>query len=239
MKAISIDGQVRTSFGKKETNDLRKKGHVPCSVYGGKENLLFAAPKNAFRDLVYTPEFYTASIKVDGKEVTAVLQAIQFHPLTDEILHIDFRELHPDRKVVLELPVKLEGTPEGAKEGGKIFQRMKRLKVRLFPKDLVEHVTVKIDHLALGKSVRVGEIKLPGIEFLNAPHIPIISVLIPRQVVEEVPVVAAVEGESVEGATPVAGAETPAGEKGAEKGAEKGKEKGADKGAEKKEEKKK
>src|SRR6185503_3927686 len=184
---------------------------------GGTENINFYAPINSFKELVYTPEFYTAQITVEGKQFNCVMQDIQFHPISDEVLHIDFREMHPEKKIVLELPVKLEGIAPGVKEGGRIYQRMKKMKVRLLPKDLIEHITVKIDHLGLGKSVRVDEVKMEGIEFMNAPHIPIVSVLIPRIEKEVVPVAAAaVEGAvPVEGAAPVAGATPPAGEKGA------------------------
>jgi large subunit ribosomal protein L25 len=194
---------VRSDIGKKHTADLRKAGNIPCSIYGGKENINFYAPTTSFKDLVYTPEFYTATISVDGKNFSCVMQDIQFHPISDDILHIDFRELSPEKKMTLELPVKLEGVPAGAKEGGKIFQRMKRIRVRLLPKDLIEHITVKIDHLTLGKSVRVGDMKIEGIEFMNAPHIPIVSVLIPRVEKEETPAAATAEAATT-AATPAA-----------------------------------
>jgi large subunit ribosomal protein L25 len=207
MQSISIEGQLRKSTGKAETRELRKTGQVPCSIYGGNENLNFSAPVTAFKDLVYTPEFYTAKIKLDGKELEAVMQGIQFDPVTDDLLHIDFLELHPDKKVTLSLPVKLEGIPAGVRAGGKVNLRMKKMKVRLYPKDLIEHITIKIDHLELGKSVRVGDFELPGIEFLNAPHIPIISVLIPRLAKEETPV-AATTAAAATATTPAAGTAT-------------------------------
>lgn len=218
MKAITIEGTTRNNTGKKETFAVRKQGNIPCSIYGGTENVNFYAPVNAFKELVYTPEFYTAQISVEGKQFNCVMQDIQFDPISDDVLHIDFRELHPEKKIVLELPVKLEGVAPGVKEGGRIFLRMKKMKVRLLPKDLVEHITVKIDHLDLGKSVRVNELKMEAIEFLDAPNIPIVSVLIPRVEKEVTPVAAVSETAApvAEGATPAG--ETPAaGEKGAEK----------------------
>lgn len=214
MRSITIEGQLRKSTGKSDTRELRKSGQVPCSIYGGKENLNFTAPLPAFKDLVYTPEFYTAKIKVDGKEIEAVMQAIQFDPVTDALIHIDFLELHPDKKVTLDLPVRLEGIPVGVRAGGKVNQRIKKMRVRLYPKDLIEHITIKIDQLELGKSVRVGDFELPGIEFLNAPHIPIVSVLIPRVAKEETP--AATTAAATTAAAPAAGA-APAGDKGAAK----------------------
>ena len=220
MKAITIEGKTRSNIGKKETQALRKQGNIPCSIYGGGDNVNFFAPVNAFKELVYTPEFYTTQIIVEGKQHHCVMQDIQFHPITDEVLHIDFREMHPEKKIVLELPVKLEGIAPGVKEGGRIYLRMKKMKVRLLPKDLIEHITVRIDQLGLGKSVRVSEINIPGIEFLNSPHIPIVSVLIPRIEKEEVAVVAAVAEAPVVGAIPAPG-EVPVAEKGAVKPEEK------------------
>jgi len=231
MKSINIEGKPRASKGKKESGTLRKQGNVPCSIYGGKENVTFYAPVSAFKDLVYTPEFYSASITVDGRQFNCVMQEIQFHPITDEIIHIDFRELHPDKKIILELPVKLEGIAPGVKEGGRVNLRLKKMRVRLLPQHFVEHITVNIGKLELGDAVRVGEMKVDGIEFLNASHIPIVNVLIPRVVKEETPAVAATaEGAApAEGAVtaegtapPVAGATPPAsGEKGAAKPEEK------------------
>ncbi|MBS1657905.1 MAG: 50S ribosomal protein L25/general stress protein Ctc [Chitinophagales bacterium] len=209
MKAINIEGKNRSDIGKKSTAELRKNGHIPCSIYGGEKNVNFYAPKVSFKELVYTPEFYAANITVDGNTYNCVMQDLQFHPITDEILHIDFRELNPEKKITVELPVKLEGTAAGTREGGKVNQRMKRLRVRLLPKDLVEHITVKIDHLTLGKSVRVGEMQMEGIEFLNAPHIPIVSVLVPRVEKEETP--AAATAETAAAATPAAGTAPAAG----------------------------
>ncbi|MBA2423422.1 MAG: 50S ribosomal protein L25 [Chitinophagales bacterium] len=213
MKSISIEGQVRQSTGKTQTRELRKNGQIPCSIYGVKENLSFSAPATSFKDLVYTPEFYTAKISLNGSIIEAVMQDIQFDPVTDDLIHIDFLEIHPEKKLTLELPVNLEGIPAGVRAGGKINQRMKKMKVRLFPKDLIEHITIKIDHLELGRSVRVGDFEIPGVEFLNSPNIPIVSVLIPRVVKEETPVAATA---AVAAPTPAAGA-APAAEKGAVK----------------------
>jgi large subunit ribosomal protein L25 len=225
MKSILIEGQLRSGVGKKATRELRAKGLVPCSVYGGKENINFTAPAHAFKSLVYTPEFYLAELKLDGREVKTVMQDIQFDVITDEIQHIDFRELQDDKKIVVEIPVRLEGVPAGAKEGGKVHQRIKKIKAKLLPKNLVEHITVQIEHLTLGKSVRVSELKIDGIEFLNPANIPIVSVLIPRAAKEEVPAAAtAATTTTATAATPAAGAPAAAPaapEKGAAKSDEK------------------
>ncbi len=224
MKSITIEGTVRTNSGKKEAFEVRRQGNIPCSLYGGSDNVNFFAPVAAFKDLVYTPEFYTAQINVDGKQYNCVMQDIQFDPISDDVLHIDFREMHPEKKIVLELPVNLEGTAPGVKEGGRIFLRMKKMKVKLYPKDLVEHITVKVDHLDLGKSVRVSELNIPGIEFLNAPNIPIVSVLIPRVEKEAAPAAATTTAAAAT-TEAAAGEAPPAAEKGAPKADDKKKEK--------------
>ncbi len=190
MKTILIEGTPRKALGKAAAKRLRAYQLIPCNIYGGAEQLHFSAPASAFKELIYTPEFYTATIRINGTDHMCIVQEIQFHPVTDEILHIDFRELHPDKKIVVELPVQLQGSPPGAREGGKIHQRLKKLKVRLLPKDLVEHITVDISHLQLGKSVRVGDLQLPNIELLHNASIPIVTVSVPRVAKEEAPATA-------------------------------------------------
>ncbi|MCS6916331.1 MAG: 50S ribosomal protein L25 [Chitinophagales bacterium] len=196
MKSIVIEGTLRQQKGSRQVSRLRSQGLVPCNLYGAGRNILFAAPAAAFRELVYTPEFYTATIRINGEEYSAILQEVQFHPVTDQLLHLDFRMLDPNKKIVLELPIRIEGTAAGTREGGKLQQRLKKLKVRLFPKDLVEHITVDVTSLNLGKSIRVGDLKMEGIEFLNAPHLPVVTVRVPRAAKEETPAAAASSAEA-------------------------------------------
>lgn len=222
MKSITIEGQIRKSVGKKETRELRKNGQVPCSLYGGQETINFSAPATAFKNLVYTPEFLTAKIILDGREREALMQDLQFDPVTDVLTHIDFMELHPDKKVTVDIPIKLEGVPAGVRAGGKINQRMKKLKVRLLPKDLMPYIPIRIEHVELGKSIRVSDLRIDGIEFVNAPNFPILSVIIPRVVKEETPATAAAPAAAAATTAAAAPAAAP-----------------ADKGAAKKEDKKK
>lgn len=191
MKSIVIEGTPREVKGSRQTSKLRAQGIIPCNLYGANRNILFSAPAAAFRELVYTPEFYTATIRINGEEFPSILQEVQFHPVTDELLHLDFRILDPNKKIVLELPIHLTGTAAGTKEGGKLQQRLKKLKVRLYPKDLVEHITIDVSALGLGKSIRVGDLRMEGIEFLNAPHLPVVTVRVPRVAKEEAPAAAA------------------------------------------------
>jgi large subunit ribosomal protein L25 len=213
MQSITIEGQIRKSAGKRETRELRKNGQVPCSLYGGKDTLNFSAPATSFKNLVYTPEFLIAKIILDGKEREALMQDLQFDPVTDQLTHIDFLEMNADKKVTVDIPIKLEGIPAGVRAGGKINQRMKKLKVRMYPKDLVPFISIKVDHVELGKSVRISDLKNEGFEFLAAPNFPILSVIIPRVVKEETPVAAAPAAAASPAAAPAAAAEKGAAKK--------------------------
>ena len=201
MKPIVIEGTLRAESGKKLSRDLRKTEEIPCNI-NGIENFKFSAPVKSFRHLVYSPDFKTATIKLGDKEVNCVIQELQFHPVTDELVHVDFIELVPGKKIVVEIPVKVSGVSKGIKDGGKLYQRIKKLKVKTTPEKLVDRIAVDVTNIELGKSIRVGEMKLDGMEILNAAHIPVVSVLIPRVIKEETPVAAA--------AAPVEGAAAPA-----------------------------
>ncbi len=184
MKTITIEGTLRKEFGKAAARELKKTGDVPCVIYGGKENISFSAPARVFKDLIYTSEFKTANIKVDGKEFVCVYKELQFDPVNDKLKHIDFIELVPGKKLTLEIPIKLAGTPKGVVEGGKLFQKVRKLKVLIPADKLVGQFDVDVTHLALGKSIRVAELKLDNVEVITAPNIPIASVFVPRVVVE-------------------------------------------------------
>ncbi|MEI7801112.1 MAG: 50S ribosomal protein L25 [Bacteroidota bacterium] len=207
MKSIVIEGTLRENSGKKLSKDLRKNDEVPCNINGA-ENYVFSAPVKSFKHLVYSPDFKTATIKLGDKEVNCVIQELQFHPVTDELVHIDFIEMVPGKSLIVEIPLRLNGTPKGAKDGGKITQRIKKLRVKTTPDKLVDRIDINIENIELGKSIRVGEMKLDGMEILNAPHIPVVSVLIPRAIKEETPNAAAPVAAAA--AAPAAGAAAPA-----------------------------
>ena len=136
MKSITIQGTKRESVGKKSTKALRDAELVPCVVYGGKEPLNFSAEERSFKGLVYTPEAHTVSIEVDGNTIPAVLQDIQFHPITDKILHADFYQLSDDKAVVMEVPVRLTGRAKGVVAGGALRQSFRKLKLKAIPANL-------------------------------------------------------------------------------------------------------
>ena len=180
MKSIAIEGQVRSDIGKKHTRQLRSEGLVPAVIYGGTETVHFHAPTMAFRHLVYTPDFQLAEITVAGKTYRTILKDLQFDVVTDELNHIDFMELVEDRKLIAELPLKFVGTPEGVKAGGRLVIKVKTLKVRTYPKNLVENIEVNIENLVLNGNVRVEDVKAENMEIMNSPRIPIASVVTTR-----------------------------------------------------------
>lgn len=181
MKTIAIEGTLRTGMGKKSTKALRNIGLVPCVVYGGAKNVHFTATTQAFRDLIYTNEFRIAAVNVDGDSVKAIIKDVQFHPITDKIMHIDFLELVDNKKLITQIPITLTGAPEGVKVGGVLMQKIRKVKVKTTPDQLSASIEVNVEHLDLGKSIRIRDIKVSDkIEIMNSGGIPIASVEVPR-----------------------------------------------------------
>ncbi len=185
MKSITIEGQLRSEFGKKATRLLRSEEKVPCVIYGGAEIVAFSAPATAFKDLVYTPDFQVAEIKLGGKTYRAILKDLQFDTVTDVLAHVDFLELVEGKKVVASLPLKVTGQSIGVKAGGKLVVKMKSLKVKAFPKDLRENLELDITNLDLNENLRVEDVKADGVEILNSARIPVASVVMTRQLKQE------------------------------------------------------
>lgn len=180
MKSIEIIGYKRANLGKKETKAVRAEGLVPCVMYGGAEQRHFNVPYLLFRDLVYTPNAMMVDVNIEGTTFKCILQDMQFHPVNDSILHADFLELHEDRPVRMEIPVKLNGTAIGVAKGGKLSVRLPKLKVSALPKDMPDFVDIDVTDLDLGKSVKVSSIPAEGFTILNAPSTPVAGVVIPR-----------------------------------------------------------
>ena len=185
MKTITIDGQLRTEMGKKATRQLRSQELVPGVIYGGAQEISFAAPVKALKSIVYTPEFNQTEIQIDGKKYVCILKDLQFDKVTDQLLHIDFLELVSDKKVVATLPLFLSGVAVGVKAGGKLVVKMKSLKVKALPADLKESITVDITNLELNGNIRVEDVKVENMEILNSPRIPIASIVMTRQLKQE------------------------------------------------------
>ena len=185
MKSITIEGHLRTDHGKKAARQIRSQENVPAVIYGGAQEVNFYASAKAFKPLVYTGEFQIAEVTVDGKMYRCILKDLQFDKVSDALIHLDLLELVDDKKVVATLPLKFTGTSVGVKEGGKLVIKIKSLKVKALPKDLVETINVDITNLALNANIRVEDVKAEGIEILNSPRIPIASVVMTRQLKQE------------------------------------------------------
>jgi large subunit ribosomal protein L25 len=185
MKSITIEGHLRTDHGKKAARQIRSQENVPAVIYGGAQEVNFYASAKAFKPLVYTGEFQIAEVTVDGKMYRCILKDLQFDKVSDALIHLDLLELVDDKKVVATLPLKFVGTSVGVKEGGKLVIKIKSLKVKALPKDLVETISVDITNLALNANIRVEDVKAPGLEIMNSPRIPIASVVMTRQLKQE------------------------------------------------------
>lgn len=173
MKSIEVKGTARTiaersSEQAKALKEIRKNNGVPCVLYGGAENIHFVVTNEMLRNLVYTPNIYLVNLDIDGKKIKAILKDIQFHPVKDTILHVDFLEVIDGKPIVIEVPVQLEGLAEGVKAGGKMTLQMRKLKVKAMYDKVPEKLVVNVSHLGLGKTIKVGEVSYEGLEMLNA-----------------------------------------------------------------------
>ncbi|MBU8883737.1 50S ribosomal protein L25/general stress protein Ctc [Flavobacteriaceae bacterium JJC] len=180
MKSITIQGTKRESVGKKSTKALRDAELVPCVVYGGAETLNFSAEERSFKGLVYTPEAHTVSIEVDGKTIPAVLQDIQFHPLTDKILHADFYQLDENKPVVMEVPVRITGRSKGVVAGGAMRQSFRKLKLKALPANLPDEIVVDVTPLKIGNKLYVGDIKTNNFTFMHPDNAVVVAVKMSR-----------------------------------------------------------
>ena len=187
MKSIEIKGSLRTETGKKATRELRKSNSVPCVLYGinkdEKGNQVathFTVTNDGLRNLVYTPHIYVVDLNIDGKIVTAIMKDIQFHPVTDKILHVDFLQIDESNPIVMEVPVKLEGLAEGVKAGGKLALQVRKLKVKALYNVIPERLIVDVTNLGLGKTIKVGELSYEGLQLLNAKEAVVCAVKLTR-----------------------------------------------------------
>ena len=185
MKTITIEGHLRTESGKKVARQLRSQDNVLAVIYGGATEVNFYAPTKAFKNLVYTSEFMLAEVTVEGKTYKCILKDLQFHKVSDALLHVDLLELVDTKKVIATLPLKTTGVSVGVKAGGKLVVKMKSLKVKAFPKDLREFIELDITNLELNGNLRVQDVSAPNMEILNPARIPVASVVMTRQLKQE------------------------------------------------------
>lgn len=180
MKTTEIIGYQRKGTGKGDSKRLRAEGNVPCVLYGEGENLHFHSPMYLFKDLLYTPDAYIVNLNVEGAEKRCVLQDVQFHPVSEIILHADFLAISDDKPVTIDVPVKLKGDSPGAQAGGQVYVKNKRLRVKALPENLPEYVEVDISEVQLGNAVRVKDLTTDGFEILNNENVAIVQIIIPR-----------------------------------------------------------
>ena len=180
MKTVEIIGYKRANLGKTESKKLRSESFVPCVVYGGKEQIHFSAPMILFRDLVYTPEARFVELNIEGEVTKAILQDIQFHPVSEVILHADFLELFDNKLIKMSIPVVTHGIAPGIQSGGKLIMKMPKLMIKSLPEDMPESIDVDISKLELGKSIKVADLTRKEYEVLTNPLVTICSVNIPR-----------------------------------------------------------
>jgi large subunit ribosomal protein L25 len=180
MKSIAISGSPRENVGKRDAKELRYQGLVPAVLYGGKNQIHFSVSAADLKGLVYTPDVQFVDLDVAGVKAQAIIQDVDFHPLTDLPLHVDFLELNAKKPVVMEVPVKLTGTSPGVKTGGKLIQKLRKLRVKALPKDMPQNVEVSIESLEVGKSVAVEALKFESFKIMNNGDDTIVSVTMSR-----------------------------------------------------------
>lgn len=201
MKTIEINAVPRENFGKKDTKSLRVNDNVPCVMYGGKENIHFYAHENEFRSLIYTPDVHLVNLQVGGANYKVVLKDLQFHPVSDKLLHIDFIQVFEDKPVMIAIPILITGVSPGVKAGGKLNIKRRSLKIKGFTKDLPEHLEIDISGLEIGQSLKIGDLKYDNLEIMENKKSMIVNVATSRVVQKE---------EGAEGAVAAEGAEAPA-----------------------------
>lgn len=208
MKTLAINVKERGNVGKTNTRALRNQGNVPCVLYGGEKQVTFYAHENDFRKLVYTPDTFIVELSIDGTVTKAIMQDIQFHPVTDKILHIDFLEVFDNKAITVSIPVNLNGTAIGVKNGGNLMFRRSKIITKGLVANLPNSIELNIEHLNIGMFTYIKDITIEGCELVAPGNSVVVGVKTARTVVEE-----ETEGEEVaEGDAPAEGAEAPAAE---------------------------
>ena len=209
MKTLAINVKERQNVGKTNTRALRNQGNVPCVLYGGEKQVTFYAHENDFRKLVYTPDTFIVELSIDGTVTKAIMQDIQFHPVTDKILHIDFLEIFDNKAITVSIPVILNGTSIGVKNGGNLMFRRSKIITKGLVANLPNSIELNIDQLNIGMFIYIKDITIEGCELVAPGNSVVVGVKTARTVVEE----EETEGAEVaEGDAPAEGADAPAAE---------------------------
>ena len=200
MKTLAISAKERSNVGKSSTRALRNQGNVPCVLYGGEKQVTFYAHENDFRKLVYTADTFVVQLDIDGVKTKAIMQDIQFHPVSEKILHIDFLEVFDDKPITVSLPVVLEGAAIGVKNGGNLMFRRPKIVTKGLVANLPEEIKIDIDHLEIGMFVYIKDIELEGSEFLAPPNSVVVGVKTARAAIIDEEIAVEGEEETEEGA---------------------------------------
>lgn len=187
MKSIEVKGTARTANGKKAARELRKQGIIPCNLYGEAKDekglpvaFSFSATQDELRKLVYSPDIYSVDLNIDGKVCKAVMRELQFHPVSDQLLHVDFYEITEQKPIIMEVPIKLNGLAEGVKAGGKLAASVRKLKVRAPYTAIPERLDIDVTSLGLGKTIKVAELSFEGLELITNPSVVVCQVKMTR-----------------------------------------------------------
>ena len=198
MKTLAISVKERLNVGKTNTRALRNQGNVPCVLYGGEKQVTFYAHENDFRKLVYTPDTFVVDLDVDGKKTKAIMQDIQFHPVTEKILHIDFLEVFDNKPITVSLPVNLTGVAIGVKNGGNLMFRRPKIITKGLVSNLPEAINIDIEHLKIGMFIYIKDVVIEGAEFLAPPNSVVVGVKTARAAIVEEEIEGEEEGEEGE-----------------------------------------
>lgn len=180
MKNLQLNGTLRPEFGKKATKIIRKEGNVPCVLYGGEEVIHFQLLDNDLRGLIYTPEIFTIELNIEGKKYMSILKDSQFHPVKDTVLHLDFLQIFESKPILMEVPVRLSGLAQGVKDGGKLSQELRKLKVKGLYTNIPEFLSIDVTNLGLGKTMQVGSLSFDNIEIITAKQAIVCAVKLTR-----------------------------------------------------------
>jgi large subunit ribosomal protein L25 len=201
MKTVSLSGSPRENVGKKDAAHVRAEGRVPAVVYGGDDQIHFSLDLIALSKYIYTPDVYIFEIDVDGKKVQAILKDMQFHPVNDRLLHVDFLQLIDGKAVKMELPVRISGSSIGVRNGGRLAVLFRRIKVSGMPKEFPEFAELDITKLRIGQALRIKELNIAGLTILHDPEAVVVAVKRARGAIDDV---AENEEEGAEGETAAA-----------------------------------
>lgn len=188
MKEIEVKGQKRTDLGKKAAKAIRKEGLIPCNLYGEAKNadgapeaLSIACPMSELRKIVYTPHIYVIKLVIDGEERTAILKELQFHPVTDALLHVDFYEVNDQKPITVGIPVKLNGLAQGVRDGGRMNLSIRKIDVTAKYQSIPEHLDIDVTAMTIGKSIKVGDLHFEGLEMATSKNVVVCSIKATRK----------------------------------------------------------